>query len=189
MIAERGLAGTSIRQVAARAGVSIGAVQHHFRSKDALLAAAMDRVEEVHRERLARAYGDAPAVQRLREVVRSLVPGDDAARTAAAVWLAFVAHAAVHEPTARRHRDTWARAEADVARLLAAATGTSPRSAAARHGAAVLLGLADGLAVAVLLEPRRMRVTRARRILDAALTTQLAALGGSGDDPAVAGRG
>jgi TetR/AcrR family transcriptional regulator, transcriptional repressor of bet genes len=174
VIAEQGLAGTSIRGVAARAGVSIGAVQHHFPSKDALLAAAMGWIEERHRERLARAHAGGSALQRLRAVVRTLVPGGAAARAEAAVWLAFVAHAAVHEPTARRHREMWARAEADIAQLLAEAGGVPPRSA--RPGAAALLGLADGLAVAVLLEPQRMPVRRARRLLDAALTAQLAAL-------------
>ena len=42
LVAE-GFEGVSVRKVAARAGVSIGAVQHHFPTKDAMLAAAMER--------------------------------------------------------------------------------------------------------------------------------------------------
>src|SRR5579875_1075406 len=36
LMAERGLAGTSIRDVAREAGVSPGLVQHHFRTKEGL---------------------------------------------------------------------------------------------------------------------------------------------------------
>ena len=64
-----GYEGISIRRVATVAGVSIGAVQHHFPTKDALLAAAMDRVSRQFQERLERrlAPGAGPA-----EVLRAV---------------------------------------------------------------------------------------------------------------------
>jgi AcrR family transcriptional regulator len=40
-IAERGYSATSVREIAARAGVSVGTLLHHFGSKDAILAAAL----------------------------------------------------------------------------------------------------------------------------------------------------
>ena len=39
--AESGLEGASVREVAKRAGVSIGAVQHHFSTKDEMFAFAL----------------------------------------------------------------------------------------------------------------------------------------------------
>src|SRR4028119_311297 len=54
LLVAEGYEGISIRRVATAAGVSIGAVQHHFATKDALLAAAMDRVSQQFRERLER---------------------------------------------------------------------------------------------------------------------------------------
>lgn len=47
LIAERGYWGMSLREVASACGVSLGAVLHHFSSKDALLLAVL-----AHRDRL-----------------------------------------------------------------------------------------------------------------------------------------
>ena len=175
-IAEAGLDGTSIRQVAARASVSIGAVQHHFPTKDALLSAAMAYLESVYRERLARSTADAATDDELlRRTVHALVPGSADDRRATALWLAFVARAAVHPPTAQEHRRLWRRAEDGVAQLVAAAqheTGSTP-SQQARDAAAGLLALADGLSVSVLLEPSRMSQARAHRLVDAAVDALL----------------
>ena len=47
VISADGMAGLSIRAVAARAGVAIGTVQHWFPTKQAMLLAAMDRVAQI----------------------------------------------------------------------------------------------------------------------------------------------
>lgn len=177
VIAEQGLEGTSVRRVAARAGVSIGAIQHHFPTKDAMLAAAMSRVEDVYRERLAEeteSLADRPE-ELLRATLRSLVPRSEAERADTFLWLAFVARAAVHDATAAQHRQTWLRAEDGLASLIAACasdvgvSSDGEPSVWARDAAAELLGLADGVAIASSLEPDRMPPERARRLLDAAV--------------------
>ena len=176
-IAEAGLEGASIRQVAARAQVSIGAVQHHFPTKDALLAAAMSHVEAVYRQRLARATADVTTPEELlRRTAHARVPAGAEARRATALWVAFVGRAAVHAPTAQEHRRLWQRGEDGVAQLVADAwrePGPAP-SAEARDAAATLLALADGLSVAVLLEPGRMDEPRAHRLVDTAVDAVLA---------------
>lgn len=175
-IAETGLDGTSIRQVAARASVSIGAVQHHYQTKDALLTAAMAHLETSYRERLARSTaGATTADDLLRRTVHALVPDGAHDRRATALWAAFVARAAVHAPTAEQHRRLWQRAEDDVTHLVSAALhehGLVP-SEQARESAAGLLALADGLSVAVLLEPGRMSEDRAHGLLDVAVDALL----------------
>ncbi|MFC3688597.1 TetR/AcrR family transcriptional regulator [Aquipuribacter hungaricus] len=178
VISEQGLEGTSVRRVAARAGVSIGAVQHHFPTKDAMLAGAMVRLEEVYRRRLdeeASQLPDRPDA-RLRATVRSLVPAEPDDRSDTALWLAFVARAAVHGPTAALHRETWQRAEDGIAWLVLACGALSEGDGTpaapppwARDAAAELLALMDGLAVSVLLEPGRMPPGRARRLADEAV--------------------
>ena len=55
--AERGVAATSIRDVAKAAGVSPGLVQHHFRSKARLRRAVADHVMR----RAIEAFGAPPA--------------------------------------------------------------------------------------------------------------------------------
>jgi len=182
VIAEHGLAATSVRRVAARAGLSIGAVQHHYPTKDAMLAAAMERVEEVHRQRLAEETQDVcdQPEARLRATVRSLVPRSPDDRSETSLWLAFVARAAVHEATVQQHRATWQRAEDGIAWLISgcadrahgkgsSAAPPSEPSHLTRDAAAELLALVDGLAVAVLLEPGRMPPERARQLVDDAV--------------------
>ena len=130
VIAEHGLEGTSVRRVAARAGVSIGAVQHHFPTKDAMLSAAMARVEAVYRRRLADVaaeFADRPDMI-LRATLRSLVPGSPAERADTSLWLAFVARAAVHDATAAQHRLSWQSAEHGIAGLITACVLSSAGS-------------------------------------------------------------
>ncbi|PPF22307.1 TetR/AcrR family transcriptional regulator, partial [Rathayibacter sp. AY1A7] len=67
VLSTRGAEHLSIRTVAAEAGVSVGAVQHHFPTKQALLAGAMARVEERFRERMrSRLEAESSAEVRLR---------------------------------------------------------------------------------------------------------------------------
>jgi len=129
VIAEHGLEGTSVRKVAARAGVSIGAVQHHFPNKDAMLAAAMARVEEVYRRRLADEAAQLPdrPDMLLRAMLRSLVPRFPTERADTFLWLAFVARAAVHDATAAQHRLLWQRAEDGIATLITRCAPSSAR--------------------------------------------------------------
>src|SRR5690625_6239673 len=53
-LARDGVDGRSIRRVAAEAGVSIGGVQHHYGSRNALLVGASEFITEQFKERAAR---------------------------------------------------------------------------------------------------------------------------------------
>ena len=160
-----GYEGISIRRVAAAAGVSIGAVQHHFPTKDALLAAAMERVSRQFEERLDRriAPGAGPA-EVLRAVALELVGTGEERRPASVIWLVRMARAAVHEPTAEVHRRQWQQVEDLLAHLIAAARPDLAEQAA-RDEATVLLALLDGLAGAVAVEPGRVPADRAESLV------------------------
>jgi len=63
---ERGFDATTMRDVAAAAGMSLGAAYHYFPSKDAIVLAYYDRVQREHARRVAaEATADKPLVQRL----------------------------------------------------------------------------------------------------------------------------
>lgn len=160
-----GYEGISIRRVAAAAGVSIGAVQHHFPTKDALLAAAMDRVSRQFQERLDRriAPGAGPA-EVLRAVADELVSTGEERRPASVIWLVRMARAAVHEPTAEVHRREWQQVEDLLAQLIAAVRPDLAEQAV-RDEATVLLALLDGLAGAVAVEPARVSGERAEALV------------------------
>ena len=67
LFAERGFGATSLRRIIGEAGVNLAAVHYHFRSKEALLDAVLERrLEPVNRERLTlldefeKAAGEGP---------------------------------------------------------------------------------------------------------------------------------
>ena len=165
LLVAEGYEGISIRRVATAAGVSIGAVQHHFATKDALLAAAMDRVSQQFQERLERriAPGAGPA-EWLRAVADELVSTGEERRPASVIWLVRMARAAVHEPTAEVHRREWQQVEDLLAQLVAAARPDLAEEVV-RDEATVLLALLDGLAGAVAVEPGRVPAERAEALV------------------------
>ncbi|MFD0559873.1 TetR family transcriptional regulator [Stackebrandtia endophytica] len=92
--AERGFSGTSLRSIAEAAEVSLGAVQHHFASKEALREACDALVVEAFGHRLTRSaadgtLGDAGFMAELydtsgpmlRYLARALIDGSPAAAT------------------------------------------------------------------------------------------------------------
>lgn len=173
LLAAGGYEGISIRRVAAAAGVSIGAVQHHFPTKDALLAAAMGRLSQRFQERLAtRVPADALPATALREITHELLGAEPDQRAASVVWLVRAARAAVDEATAAAHRAEWQEVEDLLAHLVGAARPDLAPTRS-RDGATVLLALLDGLAVARCVEPGRISAERARALADAHLDALL----------------
>lgn len=165
VLVEEGFEGVSVRKVAARAGVSIGAVQHHFPTKDVMLSAAMARASAEFEQRLtARIPPDGTAEQALRAVADELLALGPERRMASVIWLAQLARASVHEPTRRTHAREWQEVEDLLSGLLQASRpAVGPERS--RDDAAHLLALLDGLAVAALAEPDRMPPERAERLL------------------------
>ncbi|ERG69192.1 TetR/AcrR family transcriptional regulator [Segniliparus rugosus] len=173
LLAGGGFEAVSVRHVAARAGVSIGSVQHHFPTKDLMLEAATDRLGAAFMERLHAALAGAGAPEdRLRAAVLALVNPDPAHGQLSVLWTLRMARAAVHEPTARRHRYDRGRVERLVAGLIAEAR-PSLDEAQTGDRAATLLALADGLACAIVVEPARMPAERAVTLVDSALRVAL----------------
>lgn len=85
-LAEVGWSGTTVGAVAARAGVSRGAAQHHFATRDHLVRASVDHVTDELAERLVTTRIDASPEERARAVVEMLTD----------VWTSSVGRAATH---------------------------------------------------------------------------------------------
>ena len=73
VLAERGVRGLTLREVARAAGVSHGAPYHHFASLNELLAAVAERGFEVLGEAMAAAVAVADTRERLLRVAQSYV--------------------------------------------------------------------------------------------------------------------
>jgi AcrR family transcriptional regulator len=74
LFAEHGYENTSVQQIVQRAGVTKGAMYHHFNAKDDLLVEIYHRMLAMQTERLERvADADLPVAERLREASADVV--------------------------------------------------------------------------------------------------------------------
>ncbi|PPH94157.1 TetR/AcrR family transcriptional regulator, partial [Rathayibacter sp. AY1D5] len=145
VLSTRGAEHLSIRTVAAEAGVSVGAVQHHFPTKQALLAGAMARVEERFRERMrSRLEAESSAEVRLRVFCDEIACVADEDVPDAIVWTAFASRAGTDPEIRAIHTAGWSRTEDVVLELLRAA---HPAASFGADDAALLLAVLDGIAV------------------------------------------
>jgi AcrR family transcriptional regulator len=158
--AEQGLEAVSLRHVAAEAGVSAGMVQHWFRTKDEMMAFAMEVVRERNQARVTEAVaalGGAPAPRDLlRTIIGTLLPLDEESRADGRVALAFLAYTAVR-PTAS------AALRAETAQMVGFIAGLLP----VPDEALGLLALMEGLGVYLL--GGQVTAAQARAALDAQL--------------------
>ncbi|GLH96546.1 TetR/AcrR family transcriptional regulator [Phytohabitans aurantiacus] len=140
---EHGMDGVTLRDVAARAGVSMGAVQRCFGTKDEMLLFALGHISERVTERIAGGSTNAGDLTRVAAEIALL---DPAYQHEARVWLAFVARAAVSPLLADVLRRNYELVEVMLERLVSALGVTD-----ARGQARALLALADGLTTHVLV--------------------------------------
>ncbi|GAB7030554.1 TetR/AcrR family transcriptional regulator [Streptomyces sp. NPDC021749] len=147
---ESGLEGVTLRDVAARADVSMGAVQRCFRTKEEMLVFALGHIGERVSARVAARLTASPAQSArtaLGHATTEVSLLRDEHRAEARVWLAFVAQAAVTPSLAEIVRSNYARLQMVFTGLVSEAADTADPERAAR----TLLALADGLTTHVLI--------------------------------------
>ncbi|MFH8381866.1 TetR/AcrR family transcriptional regulator [Kitasatospora sp. NPDC018058] len=153
LIDSQGLEGVTLRDVASRAEVSMGAVQRCFRTKDEMLRFALDHIGEQVTGRAHARLVAAPAqsaASAVGHVVGEVTLLREEHRAEARIWLAFLAAAAVNPSLAASLRSSYADLEGLLTRLVAEASG----SVDARREARAALALADGLTGHVLIGQR-----------------------------------
>ena len=169
-LATHGFQTSTVGFVAAEAGISRGAVQHHFRTREELILGAL---EHMFAERIALldAFPDPPGTgpDRVHAVVAGIVGivGGDLFRAALQVWTVAAADPELRAAVVPLERRFARGAHARAVRLL----GVDDTDPAVRALVQATLDLARGLALADVLTDdsrRRARVVRA-------WSTQLAA--------------
>ncbi|MBD0691903.1 TetR/AcrR family transcriptional regulator [Streptomyces sp. CBMA123] len=153
LIDTQGLEGVTLRDVATRADVSMGAVQRCFRSKEEMLRFALAHIgervtERVHGRVLAGPAQSAASTLGHAAAEVALLRAEH--RAEARIWLAFLAAAAVNPALAAGLRTSYADLEGLLARLVAEAS----HALDARREARTLLALTDGLTAHVLIGHR-----------------------------------
>ncbi|MFE0645359.1 TetR/AcrR family transcriptional regulator [Streptomyces sp. NPDC058877] len=156
---EHGPEGVSMRDVAARAQVSLGAVQRCFRNKEEMLLFAVDHVGERITQRVRARLAASPtqsAATALGHATDEIALLREEHRAEARIWLAFVAQAAVNELLARPLRNSYEALQNLFVRLITEGAENGPayeRTAPPdpQVEARTLLALADGLTSHVLM--------------------------------------
>jgi AcrR family transcriptional regulator len=170
-LAEHGWAGSTVSVVAERAGVSRGAAQHHFPTREDLFTAAVEYVAEERSTALRALFPEDPAGDR-RAVVSALVDlyTGPLFRAALHLWVA----ASDEEPLRPRVTELEARVGRETHRIAVELLGADESRPGVRETVQGLLDMARGLGLANLLTDdtgRRERVVAQwARILDTVLT-------------------
>lgn len=158
-LVERGWAGTTTTLVADRAGVSRGAQLHHYRTKSALLIAAVEHLAERRSAELrAEAAGLPPDGDRLEatiDLLASLFTGPLFA-AAIEVWVAARTDPALRSALV----PVEARFGREVHRLTVELLGANESRPGVREAVQTTLDLMRGLGVASLLTDDSARRTR-----------------------------
>ncbi|MEV4254553.1 TetR family transcriptional regulator C-terminal domain-containing protein [Spirillospora sp. NPDC049652] len=109
VVERRGVAAVSVREVAREAGISHGAVQHYFATRDAMLTFAMDFASERSSRRVSTAIGDLGDAPHPRDVLRVMItemlPLHADSRATSRMSTAYVLEALHDENVRARARD------------------------------------------------------------------------------------
>lgn len=160
VVAERGMTGTTLRQVADFAGVSVGLVQRYFATKDELLRFGFDHVYQRTHQRVAIVPIHPPIKQVVLAIAEAVLPLDPERSRESRVWLAFVQASLTDEKLADIHRESAMELADGLGEALQAAQRSGELSAEVDAGteALELMALVDGLTLSgVALEERYSR--------------------------------
>jgi AcrR family transcriptional regulator len=156
LAATEGLESVSLRHVAAEAGISMGRVQHYFRSKDEMLVFAFEHQARRHEERIVEKLTAAGRPPTVRDVVRTVIveilPTDEWSRASWLAGIAFFIRAMSDDRMAAVVAAGGPGLIEFLAERLAAADlaqGVDPR-----HEAVILWALVDSQATAIVLGGR-----------------------------------
>jgi TetR/AcrR family transcriptional regulator, transcriptional repressor of bet genes len=150
LVTTKGVEAASLRAVAAEAGVSMGAVQHYFTTRDEMLLFALEYGNRIFGARVQKLIAERrPAT--LRETFRLffslLLPLDDDGRSGARLWAALIARGCVDEPTAKLAAEAYTNLTAFVDRQVTEAANERETAdgidvaRSARHLVSVIEGL------------------------------------------------
>ncbi len=171
VVARDGFDLLSVRSVAREAGVSGGAVQHHFATRADLLLAAFAQTVQSISARLAATELDGEVHEVLHGLCEQALPLDEERRREAIVWVTLSAAAPSHPDLAVAHRRGLVAFTAIVADIIASGqrSGEVPEPVNAQAAATVLVAVVDGLTLQGIVEES----TDLHAILDDALAAVL----------------
>lgn len=175
VVARDGIAGVSVRSVAAEAGVTAGGVQHHFPTRAEMIRYAMAQTSATVENRLSRRprWGDVHGWT--KEILLDLLPLDAERRREYMVWLAFVAHAETDPRLTELKQQTDSKLHSLYSRIVRARRGIpipeneeteSSVDADVEQDALLLQSLMDGLSLRLARSEAAVASELGPRLLD-----------------------
>jgi AcrR family transcriptional regulator len=168
-----GYSASTVAVVAARAGVSRGAAQHHFPTRADLFAAAVEYMTEVRLAEIRQQASELPGGPGRTEAIVGMladVYSGPLFRAALHLWVA----ASTDEPLRRQLVSVESHVGRQAHRAMLEVLGVDERTPGVRETVQGVLDLARGLGLAGLLTDDRLRrrgiVRQWARIVDEALT-------------------
>ncbi|WP_068426257.1 TetR/AcrR family transcriptional regulator [Piscicoccus intestinalis] len=162
LVGREGIAGASVRGVAAESGWSMGAIRHYFSTHDELLRFALEVMTRRISERVLALYSDHRSgdADRARLALEQLLPIDSDRTVEVLVWLGFMTRARIDPDLDEIRLEGW-RGERFICRLAVADTTGVPLPASLEAqlapqleeaAARVHLGI-DGLSIQAAIYP------------------------------------
>lgn len=175
-ILERGLAATTVREIATLADVSIGTITYHFASVDEILAEVLRDSSKRFTERvMTEAFTLPGAMQRLEFLIDTDLPDGEASAAQFRLWLEYWARA-IHDPQlAVVHSERHSFERGVIEQIISEGIASGEFSAAtdATAVAGEFLGLLEGLGLQVCLGDVEMPIETARGLLRNLLRARL----------------
>ncbi|MEX0308033.1 MAG: TetR family transcriptional regulator C-terminal domain-containing protein [Ruegeria sp.] len=107
LIAEMGVRGATVREIAARANVTQGLIRHYFSSKEELIQAAYEHHMNTLTDQTAASSGEGTALSRLANFVDASLRPPIVDPSAVALWAGFL-NKVQHDPKMQRiHQRTY----------------------------------------------------------------------------------
>lgn len=167
-ILQEGLAKTTVRAVAKRAGYTTGALVHYFADKDELIREVLEANGIVVRERMEQAQAAHQGRAALREVLAEALPTNQRKGSSWRIWLAMWYHSEESESMRNEERKRYREWVGRIQSILeqAVALQELPRGTDTRAEAKLLVALIDGIGVQYLLANGRLPAKQITHMLD-----------------------
>ena len=166
-LADVGLDGTTMREIALRAECTTGRLNHYFESRDAIIVAALRQVHSAAAHRMLSALDGLTGIDALRAVLLESLPLDAQRRREWKVWLAFWSRASTDDALQSENTRRYTEWRDLISTLLKALDGANELDRGRTTDA--LLAIVDGLGLQATLDPTTMTARRLEHAIDQAL--------------------
>ncbi len=169
VIAKRGLARVTVREIAREAGYTTGALVHYFKSKDQVLIQASEYSGGVVRTRMEHHQATRKGIDALRHTIYEALPMTAEMRGTWNIWLGFWDRATHNKDVSAITELRYKEWQGRIAALIKGAQAAGDISNGVDHirAAQSLVSLVDGIGVRVLLTGGKLSARRQKELVDA----------------------